>query len=344
MSDYQEIPEAILSALAIGGKVPEEDLMSLATEYERLCREANERLRRCGEYLRRGLRSEAVHLASCPPELTEMTSALEKARQPEWERFCINRGLIVAPRLLSSNLAELHDAVAIEEQLEPLLSRHRLLSLGKAPLVDRIKLLRAIAKRDNANPIWSKTLSALETPRITEIRLEAQTAFDNRDMAKIQQLADEVLQNEWRAVIPDDLRRGLEKAVRAIHRREMLSKLGALLDKMEQEFQKKSLVECKRLLDQWQHIIALEKLAVDAQFIARIRPIAAWVADESRRLEASDRVERVQPALRGQEDRIKRLKRQKLIIFTLLLLAFALGITAWLYWRHNNLLFTGRFV
>src|SRR5690348_11723918 len=59
----------------------------VAAEYARLCREANDRLRRCGEFLSRGMRSESIHLAECQPNLLALAAALQIPDLPRWTRL-----------------------------------------------------------------------------------------------------------------------------------------------------------------------------------------------------------------------------------------------------------------
>ena len=80
MVDYKEIPELIRAFLAAsdanGQRGWNDETADLAESYITLVKEANDRLRRCAEYLHRGMRSEAVHLAECQPRLLELAEAL----------------------------------------------------------------------------------------------------------------------------------------------------------------------------------------------------------------------------------------------------------------------------
>src|SRR6185312_12112277 len=134
MADYHEIPEAIRAFLATEGHPWSEDLTEVAQAYARLCREANERLRRCADYLRRGMRSEAVHLAECQPKLLPMADALRLPDFAAWAKACVAHGLAPPPELLTEGLPQLEAAAEIEQRLRPLADRYRVLSLAKAPV------------------------------------------------------------------------------------------------------------------------------------------------------------------------------------------------------------------
>ena len=93
--DYNEVVDDIRSFLAAADQTRTDGLHDLAGAYARLCREANERLRRCGDYLRRGMRSEAIHLAEAVPPLLDVVAALDLPELEEWEQLC---GMYELPR------------------------------------------------------------------------------------------------------------------------------------------------------------------------------------------------------------------------------------------------------
>src|SRR5689334_15510565 len=88
---------AFLDGAEVGGK---EALARLAAAYASACREANERLVICGNYLRRSLRSEAIALAQVEPDLIETVTTLDLPRIDEWIKVCQGAGLSRPPRLV----------------------------------------------------------------------------------------------------------------------------------------------------------------------------------------------------------------------------------------------------
>ena len=131
MADYEEIPETIRSFLAIEGHPWSEDLTEVAQSYASLCREANSAAAAMADYLRRGMRSEAVHLAECQPKLLPMVDALQIPDFAAWAKACVANGLAPPPELLTDQLPQLEAAAEIEEGSRPLEDRYRLLSLAK---------------------------------------------------------------------------------------------------------------------------------------------------------------------------------------------------------------------
>ena len=62
MGDYQRIVDGIRLFLQSGDRTMSPAVQKLATEYAQASQEVNERLRKCQEFLRQNLRSEATHL------------------------------------------------------------------------------------------------------------------------------------------------------------------------------------------------------------------------------------------------------------------------------------------
>src|SRR5947199_7901823 len=134
MADYRDIPEQIGAFLSSPVRRWTDEMTDVAETYATLCREANERFRRCGDYLRRGMRSEAVHLAECPPRLVDLADWLQIPDPAAWEQACAAEGLPVPPRLQLDGLAAVKEAYERERALEPLLARHRVLALAQSPV------------------------------------------------------------------------------------------------------------------------------------------------------------------------------------------------------------------
>jgi hypothetical protein len=82
MADHQHIIDQIRAFIAAADHTKTPHLVELASEYASLCNDVNARLRKCTDYLRRGLRAEAIHLAEEHPVLLDMVSALDLSGQP----------------------------------------------------------------------------------------------------------------------------------------------------------------------------------------------------------------------------------------------------------------------
>jgi hypothetical protein len=297
MADYQEIPEAIRSFLSAKGHPWSADLSEVATAYTALCREANDRLRRCGEYLRRGLRSEALQLAECQPKLLPLVEALKLPDRSAWAHACVANQLPAPPELLTESLDQLEAAAEIELRLQPLLARHRLLSLAKAPVRDRMEVLFPLHEKDPGNPVWVENLRTLGAIRLKQIRSEAQTAYRVKDVPSLEQLTAELTNNTWHVDVPEELLKGVERAAGSLRLEATKDELRPLLAELRTAHTKKDFDRASEVLKRWQAIIDARQLVLPTALQEAIRPLVAWVAAEKRRRTQSEKMERMQPAL-----------------------------------------------
>lgn len=333
MADYHEIPEAIRSFLATAGHPWSEDLTDVARAYAGLCREANERLRRCADYLRRGMRSEAVHLAECQPKLLPMVDALRIPDFAAWAKACVAHGLAPPPELLADGLPQLEAAAEAEERLRPLAERYRVLSLARAPLRDRMEVLFPLHEKDPGNPVWVENLRTLGTARFKQLRAEAQAAYKSRDLPALEGMSAEIQAQAGHLDVPEDLRHGVERAVGLLRLDRAKDELRPLLVQLQAARKANDYESASAVLKQWQAIVESRRIALPAALQENIRPIIAWVADEERRRSQEQKMQRMRPALDDTERLFRSERRRRVLIATLIVVAVlaAAGVLVFLY-------------
>ena len=113
-------------------------LKELASLYGDACREVNQRLRRCEEYLKKGLgRSYPLRRSRASPAGRGGCARLPGAiRLPQTLIFY---ALPEPPQLLLKIAKDLDQAHAEEQPLEELLPRHRRLAVLRAPVLSGFK-------------------------------------------------------------------------------------------------------------------------------------------------------------------------------------------------------------
>jgi hypothetical protein len=333
MADYQEIPEAIRSFLATDGHPWSEDLSDTAQAYASLCREANERLRRCADYLRRGMRSEAVHLADCQPKLLPMADALRIPDFSAWAKACVAHGLAPPPELLADGLPQLEAAFEVEQRLRPLVERYRVLSLAQAPLRDRMEVLFPLHEKDPGNPVWVENLRTLGAARFKQLRGEAQAAYKSRDLAALESMSTEIQVQAGHLEVPEDLRHGVDRAVGLLRLDRAKEELRPLLVQLQAARKASDYDRASAVLKQWQSIVETRQIALPAALQENIRPIVAWVADEERRRSQEQKMQRMRPALDDTERFFRAERRRRALVAGLVILAVlaVAGVLVFLY-------------
>src|SRR5690606_28462413 len=117
------------------------------------------------------------------PSLLDMVAALDMPELPDWENLCAMYELPRPPRLLLDVAAELNQAYSVEQPLQSLLRRHRLLALAGAPLHDRLGVMRELSVQDAGSLFWEDDIRTFETARLKELHLEATSAVKGRKLA-----------------------------------------------------------------------------------------------------------------------------------------------------------------
>ena len=101
--------------------------------------------------------------------------------------------------------AQLNEAYAEDQPLEHMLARHRLLALSRAPVRERLSVMRLIAQTDPTNTHWEKDIRIFEQARLKELPSAFYSAIKNHDHHAIQGLMEELQQEPWFETPPAEL-------------------------------------------------------------------------------------------------------------------------------------------
>jgi hypothetical protein len=284
MADPQRLVDDIRSFLQASDQTRTDGLRSLATEYAEACNQANARLRRCEEYLRQSLRGEAIHFAQAEPPLLEMVAVLDFPDRQQWHEVAMAYNLPEPPPLRLESAAALNQAYADALPLEPLLRRHRRLALSRAPLAERLAVLRELTHADAGNHLWDADVKTLETARQREIRDEVEKARQDKDMPLLTSLQEE-LQGGWRSPPPPDL----VQQVNDLLSRQASTKgrllLRGLTDQLQAALGARDEAQASQLLDQWQQLADQLKLPATDAMARQAAPVREWLERQRRRVE-----------------------------------------------------------
>jgi hypothetical protein len=205
MLDYQRIVDDVRSALFNNGQDGDDFLQGAAADYSLAIDEANERLRQCGAFLRKGLRSEAIQLCEVEPNLLDVVGILDFPEHDNWNELLGLHGLSSPSALMLDVAANLNEAYAVEQPLATLLQRHRLLAMSHGPIRLRVETLRSLADADPENAIWDQDVRIFEEERVKELQREVPQAIARHDTAALNALAAELENSPWRIDRPEAL-------------------------------------------------------------------------------------------------------------------------------------------
>ncbi len=284
--DFQRTVEEIQNALAAEGATPITALSEFAEDYAAACREINERLRESHDLLRKGLRSEAIQRAEVEPNLLEMAVVLDFPERAQWCEWLKHSGRPLPPELRIDAAAEINAAYAQEQPLAVLLGRHRLAALARAPLAERIGILRMIAEADANNPVWQEDLRTYEKHRHKQLQSEAEAAAKRNDIAVLERLEAELRYASWTVPPSGALVQWTMAAtarLRLASAREELKTLEAGLTTAFADF---DVGRGRSLRGRWQACAAIAELGPDDPLAQLAAPALEWLAEQDRQEES----------------------------------------------------------
>lgn len=231
MTDYKRCVDEIRFFLQSDARPGDGRVREAALKYLEACRQVNDRLRQCEGCLRQRLAAEAVHLAEVEPRLLELYAILEILEnldpddEQRWEEFLAEERLEKPPPLRREVALELNQAYLQVQPLEELLRRYRLLSWSKAPLGERLPVLRELSRLSPNNQLWADDVRAFEQERLKALAAEVDAAVRKGDTAVMQQLLTEIDGTRWLSPPPPDLRNRLQSSSQAVHRSALIPRL-----------------------------------------------------------------------------------------------------------------------
>ncbi len=280
MGEYRLTIDNIHSFLASPFQVKTDEVIGLAKDYVHYCREANERLRLCGEYLQKGLRAEAILEAESTPNLLDMVAALDIPEFIDWREVCFRLELPEPPALLIETAAALNEAYAQEQPLEGLMAHHRLRALARAPLKNRLQVMRRIAELDPASVFWDEDIRLFERCRLDQIPTEIQKHAQMRDLQAVRELQKELSVPSWRSAIPPELSRSVDHLSKQLQSAAVEAELRALLPSLDAAYSAMSFDECRSIMGRWLAMVAQANLVLPADLQEWVAPIQQWVLEQ----------------------------------------------------------------
>jgi hypothetical protein len=297
MADPRLIVESLCAALAETQPLENLPLAELATAYAELCAQTNARLRRCLDCLRQGLYSEAVQLAETPPNVLDLVAALDFPRRDQWDALCGRSRLPAAPPLRLQAAQEINESYPKEAELRPLLAQQRRLALARAPLRQRLMLLRDVEQKDPNSASWKEDINALESARLIEIRAQAARLSPGHDGAAAA-LLEELDNPNWRSPVPADLRQHLETQALAHRNAQALATLAALIAPMEKAQAENDFDGAVALRERWLAALEPVRRSVEPPLLGRGQAVLDWILLTAQQRQTQKEFEEACAALR----------------------------------------------
>lgn len=195
--------------------ISEEDLREIVEQYEIELSAVNKKLGEAVDLVRRGLRSEAMAIIGPSPSLIDQANELLIPRLDELIELLELYDLPPVSVVDSEAIEVLGDAMVELQSIDGLLKRQRKLVLARAPLLWRLRTLRAIAAADPTSPHWADDIDAHEKARLKELSSDVQQAIASDDLEKLTLLKKE-LADAWQTAPPASLQTAVDSHIRQL--------------------------------------------------------------------------------------------------------------------------------
>jgi hypothetical protein len=211
---------------------------SLATEYARLCQEANQRLESCAAMLEKGSEYQALQLAETEPVLLDLVAALSFAEAPEWAGYCAANQLPAPPKFESKAVQALDRLYA-----KGISANHPLYKDYRAAVTSRddakaIQIIRSIVRLNpddaNAKSELARIENKLFQLKLQELRTALSQREENTSLSTLSEL--ERLATGTRLAELSEYPRACEVR-REVARREAITVAERLVESLHQERQ-----------------------------------------------------------------------------------------------------------
>lgn len=284
------LTEQIRQSLSRRDGVPESLMRELAQTYAVDVARVNDRLSKAVAMLHKGLRSEAIQMASLHPNAIDAAAALDF---PEFDDWCeiLQFYAIPLPQVLQRDLADqLNEGIVEAQPLEAILKHHRRLAIARAPLAWRLKTLRRIAQLDPTNGVWEDDIESWERARVKQLDSEVKSAMETSDEPRLRALYDELSLSAWRI----DLDRGLvdrvSKAIRQIDESKSHAELARIAPLAYDAFCQFDEPAARAAVAEWNRVAATAKTPPDKALTDQIDGAMDWLAEIDR--ETAERAQR----------------------------------------------------
>jgi hypothetical protein len=171
--------------------MPAPEIGSLAAEYDRLCREASQRLEQCVAMLGKGGDYQALQLAEAEPILHDQIAVLSFAEAPQWIERCLAQGLPVPPGFDPRAVQTLNALYS-----KGISANHPLYKEYRAAVSERddgraLRVVRTIARLNAGDANAQGELQRLENKFFQAALAELRAALPTHDEPRILHALDE---------------------------------------------------------------------------------------------------------------------------------------------------------
>ncbi len=282
MTPEQELVQQITELIGNDHQELTPAVEDVAEQYVGVCAEINARLLKCGEFLDKGMRSEAVHEALAPPPLLELIDVINAPEINRWRNFCADYEIALPPKLYLEIVDRLRNEISTEKGLAPLLKKYRRL-VHDGDRDGCIGVLREIQVRDPENTIWADNLRPLEEAQLGLLVEDARRALREQNLPKLEEVAAELTDAQRIVRPPKDVMAEISAVLATEHKRQTTDRGEQLVVALNQAMAEDDPAAAGRSLEEWRQLAAESGFEPTSRMRDIVSRVGTWYDAESRR-------------------------------------------------------------
>ncbi|NIA15910.1 MAG: hypothetical protein GWP08_17750 [Nitrospiraceae bacterium] len=270
----------IRQLLSLEGSIEEAMIDRLGEAYLAACKAVGDKAQKCLELVRQGQRSKAIKLAKELPDLRSEVEELDFEELVEWQMTCEMIGLSTIGSFDAEALRSVISEVYAETTtFDSLLTTFRRMCLGRAPISEQVRTLRAIVAADPATGDWKDDLRGFETAYVESLLHEAQHANRHVDLPAMEAVLAELSNGRWLPPEPTRAAAAVKKLIRPHQERFASERYSELSQQLHEAHSAMDENRCRALFDEWAQVAERTECPAGADAEEDVAPIRSWLAD-----------------------------------------------------------------
>ena len=273
-------------------------LHGLAESYAEACLNINERAYRCQELLSKGDRKKASKIARREPDLATEAREVEFRERGLWLDIC-EQYQFPFPDIIDMDVVDavIDEVYGMSQALADLLQVHRRMAIGRAPLRDRLRVLRKLCKADPTREFWKEDVYAFEARRVEELAKTAERADARGDLQGLTAVRNELSSDEWLRKPRGKLARIVEKMIEPHSRKLAIKCYERLAEDLREAHGAMDEDRCRLLMGKWYEVEHTTGSGPTDELAEAVSPIEEWLNTLQEAYEEEDAFQRTCDAL-----------------------------------------------
>ena len=197
VSAVRTLIDSINDYMNAADQTDDDSIRMIWSSYCDICLQANQRLGECAELIDNGCWYEAVRLAEVEPDLLNVIGQLDFECREAWEQMGVDYGWRRLATVVFDRAESLHEAYEIKRKLNPLIRKHIQLAIARAPLNERLGVMRELSEKDSLSTYWRADVEEFERVRFREIDRLVDHALHHDDYELLVDLIGEFSVTKW---------------------------------------------------------------------------------------------------------------------------------------------------